>query len=72
MKGQPPKNDNDSQEPGPRACHHVIGLVPIQATGDRCGFSNVVHIDELRRIKVYGGIVFNFCPNCGGKIEAGW
>jgi hypothetical protein len=58
-----------AREPGPHACHHVIGMVPMQVAGDRGGFANLVHIDELRRIRTYGGVVFNFCPKCGGLIE---
>jgi hypothetical protein len=46
-------------------------MVPMQVARDRGGFANLVYIDELRLIRVYGGLVFNFCPNCGGRIEAG-
>lgn len=52
-----------------RDCHHVIGMVLMQVARDRGGFADLVNIDELRLIRVYGGLVFNFCRNSGRRIE---
>lgn len=57
-----------NKEAAKRSCHHVIGLVPIQAAEKLSGYGNIVHIDELRRLSTYGGVTFDFCPMCGSRL----